>query len=119
MDVEQMALSIYETLGPGYSERVYHNAMEIMLRERNIPYESERIIPIEFHGHTIGNLRSDIIVDKTIILEFKAIKSMNEHVDIQGYNYLRLTGLNIAYLINFPPVKNGTVEIKKITMECD
>lgn len=119
MDIEQIALSIYDTLGPGYSERVYHNAMEIMLREHKIPYESERIIPIEFRGHTIGNLRSDIIVDKTIVLEFKAVKSMNEHADIQGYNYLRLTGLSMAYLINFPPIKNGCVEIKKITMECD
>mgnify|MGYP001032224118 FL=1 len=119
MDIEQIASSIYDTLGPGYSERVYHNAMEIMLRERNIPYESERIIPIEFHGHTIGNLRSDIVVDKKIVLEFKAVKALNEHADIQGYNYLRLTGLSMAYLINFPPIKNGCVEIKKITMECD
>ena len=119
MDVENLATCIYDTLGPGYSERVYHNAMEIVLREKNVPYESERIIPIHFHGHVIGNLRSDIIIDKSIILEFKAVKTLNEHADIQGYNYLRLTGIRTGYLINFPPVKNGSVEIKKITMESD
>jgi GxxExxY protein len=93
--------------------------MEVVLRERNIPYESERIIPILFHGHVIGNLRSDIIIDKTIVLEFKVVKSLSDHADIQGYNYLRLTGIHTAYLINFPPMKNGKVEIRKITMESE
>jgi len=119
MDVEELATCIYDTLGPGYSERVYHNAMEIVLRERNIPYESERVIPILFHGHVIGNLRSDIVIDKSIILEFKVVKSLSEHAEIQGYNYLRLTGIRTAYLINFPPTKNGKIEIKKITMDSD
>ena len=44
---------IYSQLGPGFSERVYHNAMEILLRKDSIPYESERIIPIDFEGHNV------------------------------------------------------------------
>ena len=51
---------IYSQLGPGFSERVYHNAMEILLRKDSIPYESERIIPIDFEGHNVGNLRAEI-----------------------------------------------------------
>lgn len=117
MDVEELATCIYETLGPGYSERVYHTAMEIMLRERNIPYESERIVPILFHEHVIGNLRADMIIDKSIVLEFKVVKSLSEHADIQVYNYLNLTGIPTAYLVNFPPTKNGKIEIKKFTTD--
>lgn len=119
MDIEALAEDIYTTLGPGYSERVYHNAMEILLRERHIPYESERVIPIPFRGHVIGSLRADIVVDNRIILEFKSVKNLSEHAEIQGYNYLKLTGIKFAYLINFPQQKDSKIEIKKITMESE
>ena len=61
--IEELCNRVFEELGPGYSERVYHNALEVLLRQRGIPYETERIIPIVFQGHTIGNLRGDLIVN--------------------------------------------------------
>ena len=85
-EIETYATEIYSQLGPGYSERVYHNAMEVLLRSKNIPYESERIIPIPFQGHVIGNLRADIVIDNKIILEFKTIKTLNESAEVQGHN---------------------------------
>ena len=106
---------IYSQLGPGFSERVYHNAMEILLRKDSIPYESERIIPIDFEGHNVGNLRADIIVNKELVLEFKAIKSLTEASEIQAQNYLRLTGLKNALLINYPPVNSHECEIRCVT----
>ena len=119
VNVYDLANEIYTTLGPGDSERVYHNAMEVILREKGIHYESERIIPILFKGHVIGNLRADIVINRSIILEFKTIKNLNESTEIQAHNYLNLTGLETAYLINFPPTLNAPVEIKKvITKEC-
>lgn len=118
-EIETYATEIYSQLGPGYSERVYHNAMEVLLRSKNIPYESERIIPIPFQGHVIGNLRADIVIDNKIILEFKTIKTLNESAEVQGHNYLRLTGLETAYLINFPPFQNRSVEVRCISRrEC-
>jgi GxxExxY protein len=119
MEIEDIANEIFTTLGPGYSERVYHTAMEVMLRELHVPYESERNIQIPFKGHIIGYLRADIIVDKSIILEFKTIKTLNEAVEVQGLNYLNLTGLKTAYLINFPPFRGARVEVKKICIEND
>ena len=53
--IEDMMKEIYAELGPGYSERVYHNAIEVRLRELKAMYESERIIPIYYRGHVIGN----------------------------------------------------------------
>jgi GxxExxY protein len=114
MNVEELAKEIYSDLGPGYSERVYHNAMEILLREKGIPYESERIVLIKFRGHVIGNLRADMIIDNKYILEFKIIKSLNEAAELQGENYLHLTGLKTVYLVNFPPSRGREVEIRKI-----
>jgi len=115
--IEDLAKQIYSQLGPGYSERVYHNAMEVLLRSKGIPYESERIIPIPFEGHVIGNLRADIIINKETVLEFKTIKTLNESAEVQGHNYLRLTGLKTAYLINFPPFQNREVEVRRIASQ--
>ena len=114
MDIYGFAKKIYNDLGPGYSERVYHNAMEVLLRNAGVRYESERIVPVPFEGHVIGNLRADIIVDSQIVLEFKAIKTLNDQAELQALNYLRLLDLKVAYLINFPPFSNREVEIRKV-----
>lgn len=53
MDIDGFAKKIYNDLGPGYSERVYHNAMEVLLRNAGVRYESERIVPVPFEGHVI------------------------------------------------------------------
>jgi GxxExxY protein len=117
MNIEDFAREIYSDLGPGYSERVYHNAMEVLLREKGIPYESERVVLIKFKGHVIGNLRIDMIIDNTTILEFKIIKSLNEAAECQARNYLHLTGLKTAYLVNYPPCRDREAEIRKIEVE--
>ena len=114
MNIEAFAREIYSQLGPGYSERVYHNAMEVLLREKRIQYESERIITIPFKGHVIGNLRADIIIDNEIVLEFKTIRTLNDAAELQGSNYLRLTGLKTAYLVNYPPHPGREVEVRRI-----
>jgi GxxExxY protein len=100
--LERMALKIYEKLGPGYNECVYHRAFEVLLRQENVPYETERIVPIVFEGHAIGNLRVDLIVDKQCIVELKAIAKLNESAKTQTKNYMKLTGLKDAILVNFP-----------------
>jgi len=114
MNIEAFAREIYSQLGPGYSERVYHNAMEVLLRENSIQYESERIITIPFKGHVIGNLRADIIINNETVLEFKTIRTLNDAAELQAHNYLRLTGLKMAYLVNYPPHPDREVEVRKI-----
>jgi len=101
MYVREWAQIVYDALGPGYNECVYHKAMEVLLRKQGVQYESERIVPIVFEGHTIGNLRSDIIVDGGVVLEFKSVRALTDAAALQTRNYLRLTGLSLGYLINF------------------
>jgi GxxExxY protein len=117
MNIEAFAREIYSQLGPGYSERVYHNAMEVLLREKCIQYESERVITIPFRGHVIGNLRADIIIDNEIVLEFKTIRTLNDAAELQAHNYLHLTGLKTAYLVNYPPHPGREVEVRRIQVE--
>ena len=112
--IEELAEKVYSILGPGYNECVYHNAMEVLLRQNGIAYETERIVPIPFEGHIIGNLRADIIINKHTILELKAVKSINESMECQARNYLKLLNLTRAYLINFPQSPGSKVEIRCI-----
>jgi GxxExxY protein len=102
MEIEEFVHKIYTSLGPGYSESVYHRAFEVLLRRQGISYETERIVPIVFDEHTIGNLRVDLIINGKCIVELKAtIAKLNDAAKIQVQNYLKLTGLSEAYLINF------------------
>jgi len=100
--IKDFAILIYKTLGSGHSERVYHNAMEVILRKHNIQYESERIVPIVFEGHTIGNMRADLIIENKLIVELKSTKNLTQAMNQQLLNYLNLTGINNGLLINFP-----------------
>lgn len=115
--IHEYVKEVYNALGPGYSERVYHNAMEVILRENGVSYETERIVPIVFRGHTIGNLRADIIIDHKIVLELKSVKTMNESMVSQARNYLKLLNLEEAYLINFPPCMNTEPEVVHVKRE--
>ena len=101
VDVPSLAKRIYAALGPGYSERVYHNAMEVELRKSGVPYETERHVPIKYEGHVIGTLRSDIIIDRRVVLEFKAVAKINDAAITQARIYLEQLDLNEAFVINF------------------
>jgi GxxExxY protein len=110
-DLPAMARKIWAELGPGFSERVYHNAFEVELRLRGIPYETERILPITYEGHNVGNLRADLVIDGQIIVELKSTTKLKDEFENQAKNYMRLTGIPSALLINFPAV-SGEVEVR-------
>jgi GxxExxY protein len=108
----ELAQDIWSSLGPGYSERVYHNAFEIALREDGFSYESERILPVSYRGHNVGNLRADLIVAGQFILELKSTSRLKDEFRNQIKNYMKLTGLKAGMLINFPD-KSGPLEFEK------
>ena len=100
-EIINMGKYVFDRLGPGYSERIYHNAMEICLRNKNISYETERIVPIIFDEHVIGNLRADLIIDKSIVVELKAVSCVNNSFRNQTRAYLDMTGYKKAIILNF------------------
>lgn len=114
--VHMSAHQIWQSLGPGFSERVYHNAMEVCLRKACIPYETERIIPITFMDHTLGNMRADLIVHNTLVVELKSVRTLKEEHRVQTRTYLRLLGLTDAVLVNFP-THTDILEIEDISGE--
>ena len=109
----RIADDIWTSLGPGYSESVYHCAFEVALRDQEIPYETERILPVFYQGQNVGHVRADLIIDRRWVVELKSVSKLNETYRVQTRNYLRLLGLSVGYLINFPD-KLGTFEFERI-----
>jgi GxxExxY protein len=101
--LREIASDIYSELGQGYSEAIYHCAFEVALRDALIPYETETIIPVSFKGHNVGNVRSDIIVDKSFVLELKSVAKLTPAHTIQLVKYMTLLDIHDGLLINFGP----------------
>ena len=112
--IRSVAIRVWQNLGPGFSERVYHNAMEVGLRTLGISYQTERIVPIMFDEHAIGNIRADLIVDSKVIVELKSVKALKDEHRIQTRMYMKLLGLSDAVLINFPN-SGSDLEVEDLT----
>jgi GxxExxY protein len=116
--LQAIAADVWASLGPGYSESVYHCAFEVALRDRLIPYETERIVPVFYGGQNVGHVRADLIIDRRFVVELKSVSRLNETYRIQTRNYLTLLGLHVGYLINFPD-KLGSFEFERIERDPD
>ena len=99
-------MEVYNELGPGFLEIIYHDAMKIELSEQNIPFESEKPLSVCYRWHTLAHeYFADIICYERIILELKAVKEIHDAHIAQVMNYLKATGLALGYVINFGHIK--------------
>ena len=114
--LRKTADDIWASLGPGYSESVYHCAFEVALRSLGLYYETERIVPVYYAGQNVGHVRADLIVDRKAVIELKSVSKLNETYRIQTQNYLKLLDLQEGFLINFPD-KKGALEFETIIRE--
>lgn len=92
---------VYNTLGYGFLEKVYENALFLELT--NIGMNCRRQVPIRvfYEGEEVGNYFADIIVDDDLIIELKATESLCEEHDHQLINYLKATQIEVGLLLNF------------------
>ena len=112
-----IAHDVYTSLGAGYNEIVYHRAFEVGLRSSGIKYESEVITPVFYKGFNVGHGRIDIKLDN-VIIELKAISSLNNDAVIQIKNYMKYYTFTEGLIINFgQPTKasQGSLEVKYIS----
>jgi GxxExxY protein len=105
-----IAFKVHNIIGCGLHETAYEEAFCIELANAGIAYERQRVFPIHYSGQYIGTYIADIVVDNTIILELKAVRALNPVMFAQAINYLKLSGLQVAYIINF---HNTRVEWKR------
>jgi len=100
-----LAIQVRKELGFGFLEKVYENALMILLEENGIKAEQQFPIKVSFHGRVVGDYIADILVENQIILELKAQDRIIDIHKAQTLNYLRATNLRIAILLNFGKVR--------------
>lgn len=94
--------TVHNELGCGFYEKVYQEALAIVLEEQGISFEREKHLPIVFHGQILEcDYIADFVIDNTIILELKAVSELNSTFESQVINYLKATHLQVGLLINF------------------
>lgn len=96
------AMNVYNTLGHGFLEAVYQEALEIELGKRGIPYIREKDLEIHY-GDVIlqQTYKADFVCYDKIIVELKAVRCLEDSHRSQVINYLHATGMKIGLLINF------------------
>ncbi len=93
--------SVYNELGSGHKESLYHKALIKELEDKGISYATESTLNVMYKGEKIGNYRPDIIVEGKIILELKAVEFMPKIYETQLIHYLKTTGFELGLLVNF------------------
>ena len=96
------AMNVHKELGCGFLEAVYAEALVIELAELGIPYIREALLQIDYKGHTLRkSYVADFICYDKIIIELKALSSLDNAFEAQVLNYLKATGYKLGILINF------------------
>ena len=94
---------VYGELGYGFTEKVYRNALAIVLRDKGLKTETEKEIQVLFRGAVIGEYRVDLLVEDKIIIELKAAAALAVEHEAQLLNYLKATPIEVGLLLNFGP----------------
>ena len=105
------AFEVSNTLGIGFVEKVYENALVHLIRKSGLKVVQQYPIKVTFDGILVGEFVADLLVEDRVLVELKAVSMLvNDHT-AQALNYLRASGLELCLLINFGRTK---VEIKRL-----
>jgi GxxExxY protein len=100
-EIIRVFYKVYNCLGYGFIESVYHNAVILELVKSRLKVESEKSIAVYYEGQIVGNFSADLVVESKVIIELKARERLVEAHEAQLLNYLRSTKIEIGLLLNF------------------
>lgn len=95
------AIEVHRALGPGFFESVYHRALGLEFIRRGIRCESQVEVQVRYSGAVVGQHRLDFLVEPGLVLEIKAVHSLDRVHFAQLRSYLKATQLPVGLLINF------------------
>ena len=106
--------AVSNSLGIGFLEKVYENALAIELEKAGVSFSRQVPIPVRYEGRLVGDFVADIVVAESVLVELKAVKALEEAHFAQCMNYLKATGMPLCLLVNF-----GTphVHVRRIVNE--
>lgn len=92
---------VYNILGPGFKELIYHNALKEEFDRSGIKFEEKKRIQISYKGKKVGIYEPDFIIDDKVIVELKAVPERSDIFEKQLYSYLKGTKYRVGFLVNF------------------
>lgn len=100
---------VHRSMGFGFGEKVYENALLYELRKRGMRVLQQNEIEVFYEGQSVGKYAPDLIVNDLVILELKSAKSLADEHEAQLLNYLKATRIEVGLLLNFGP----SAEVKR------
>jgi GxxExxY protein len=92
---------VYNELGYGFLESTYGEALSVALEESGLSIARETSVPVWFRGKKVGQYYADMIVERLILLELKAARTLESAHEAQLLHYLRATDIEVGLLLNF------------------
>lgn len=103
------AYKVHNTLGPGFVEKVYENALRIEIEKLGLRVRQQEPISVIYDGQEVGEFYADLWVDERVVIELKAAQALVKQHEVQLVNYLTATRIDIGLLLNFGP----SVQVKR------
>jgi GxxExxY protein len=99
--VVEAVFEVHHTLGPGFAEGTYEEALAYEFEMRGIPFERQRRVTVHYKGHVVDAHCLNFIVDDKIAIELKAVSALTDTLRQQTLSYLKAVGLRLGILVNF------------------
>ena len=96
-----LAMKVHRTLGCGFAETVYRNALAIELKHAGMDFEIHPMLSVLYEGVEVGVFQADLIIEKQLVIELKAVEALNYAHSAQLVNYLTATKIDHGLLLNF------------------
>lgn len=93
--------AVYNALGPGHKEQIYHKALTLEFKSKGISFNDKKRLKVKYKEQEIGIYQPDFIIEDKIIVEIKSLLQMPTVFEKQLYYYLRGTEYKLGYLVNF------------------
>lgn len=105
------AYTVSNTLGAGFLEKVYENALAYEIRKTGLKVEQQAPVLVRYDGLVVGDYVADLLVEGCVLVELKAARQLDDAHKAQCINYLKATGLRLCILLNFGSPR---IEVKRI-----
>jgi GxxExxY protein len=99
--VVDAALEVHKALGPGFAESVYEEALAIELGGREVPFERQASVRVNYKGHPVGEGRVDLLVGAALVVELKSVEALAPIHVAQVISYLKTLNQPLGLLLNF------------------
>jgi GxxExxY protein len=107
------AYKVSNTLGYGFLEKVYENALSFEIRESGLHVSQQHPVTVKYHGRAVGQYTADILVEGLVLVELKCVAALDSAHVAQCRNYLKATELRLCLLVNFGRAR---IEVRRVIL---